>query len=39
MSQKGQIGIALDTPWVVPLSNSVSDQEAANRALASIYGW
>ncbi|KAH7544833.1 hypothetical protein FEM48_Zijuj01G0028100 [Ziziphus jujuba var. spinosa] len=39
MSQNGQIGIALDTPWVVPLSHSVSDQEAANRALASIYGW
>ncbi|PON65504.1 Glycoside hydrolase [Parasponia andersonii] len=39
ISQKGQIGIALNVPWMVPLSQSVADQDAANRALNFMYGW
>ncbi|POO00099.1 Glycoside hydrolase [Trema orientale] len=39
ISQKGQIGIALNVPWMVPLSLSVADQDAANRALNFMYGW
>ncbi|KAI4333181.1 hypothetical protein L6164_018019 [Bauhinia variegata] len=39
VSQKGQIGITLNAPWVVPLSQSEADKRAASRALAFIYGW
>ncbi|XP_024021043.1 beta-glucosidase 16 isoform X2 [Morus notabilis] len=38
-TQKGQIGIALNVPWVVPLSQSIADQEASNRALVFTYDW
>ncbi|KAL3516576.1 hypothetical protein ACH5RR_023478 [Cinchona calisaya] len=38
-SQKGQIGIVLVTNWMIPLSNSTADVEAAKRALDFFYGW
>ncbi|EXB59952.1 Isoflavonoid 7-O-beta-apiosyl-glucoside beta-glycosidase [Morus notabilis] len=38
-TQKCQIGIALNVPWVVPLSQSIADQEASNRALVFTYDW
>ncbi|XP_061356886.1 beta-glucosidase 12-like [Gastrolobium bilobum] len=37
--QKAQIGITLNSPWVVPLSQSKADIEAASRALAFLYDW
>ncbi|XP_027344125.1 beta-glucosidase 12-like [Abrus precatorius] len=39
ISQKGQIGIALNAPWFVPLSQSKVDKDAASRALAFMYEW
>lgn len=38
-SQKGEIGIALNSPWIVPLTQSTADNDAASRALAFTYGW
>ncbi|KAJ7982161.1 Beta-glucosidase [Quillaja saponaria] len=38
-SQKGQIGIALNSPWIIPLSKSKAHKNAASRALAFIYDW
>ncbi|KAK3042438.1 hypothetical protein RJ639_000162 [Escallonia herrerae] len=36
----GQIGISLNTEWMVPYDEtSEKDQEAADRALAFMYGW
>ncbi|XP_061345443.1 beta-glucosidase 13-like [Gastrolobium bilobum] len=37
--QKGQIGITLNSPWVMPLSQSKADIEAASRALVFLYDW
>ncbi|KAJ3659573.1 hypothetical protein Zmor_011256 [Zophobas morio] len=37
--QQGYVGIAPDTYWYEPASGSVSDQEAAERALQFTYGW
>ncbi|KAK4397543.1 Beta-glucosidase 12 [Sesamum angolense] len=37
--QKGEIGIALVTHWIVPYSSSKLDIQAAQRALDFIYGW
>ncbi|KAK7323952.1 hypothetical protein VNO77_27456 [Canavalia gladiata] len=37
--QKGQIGIALNAPWIVPLFQSETDKDAASRALAFLYDW
>ncbi|KAF7824486.1 beta-glucosidase 17 isoform X3 [Senna tora] len=37
ISQKGQIGITLNTGWVMPLSQSNADMEAAARSLAFMY--
>uniref|UniRef100_A0A2N9H0B6 Beta-glucosidase n=1 Tax=Fagus sylvatica TaxID=28930 RepID=A0A2N9H0B6_FAGSY len=39
ISQKGQIGIALNSPWIVPFSQSTADNDAASRALAFTYDW
>ena len=39
MSQNGQIGLALNTPWILPYHDIPADQDAANRALAFSYGW
>ncbi|WJX31023.1 beta-glucosidase [Trifolium repens] len=39
ISQKGQIGISLNAPWFVPLSESKSDKEAAFQAIAFMYDW
>ncbi|XP_057452176.1 beta-glucosidase 13-like [Lotus japonicus] len=39
ISQKGQIGITLNSAWVVPLSQSKDDIEAASRGLAFMYDW
>jgi beta-glucosidase len=39
ISQKGQIGISLNAPWFVPLSQSKSDKEAAFQAIAFMYDW
>ncbi|WCJ19002.1 beta glucosidase 16 [Euphorbia peplus] len=38
-SQKGEIGITLNSNWIVPLSNSSTDISAASRALAFQYDW
>ncbi|KAE9459849.1 hypothetical protein C3L33_08251, partial [Rhododendron williamsianum] len=38
-SQKGQIGISLASPWILPYSNSKLNEEAAQRALDFSYGW
>ncbi|KAM0972561.1 hypothetical protein ACFX2I_020201 [Malus domestica] len=38
-SQKGVIGIALNSGWSVPLSDSMEDKGAAMRALDFSYGW
>ncbi|KAJ1409724.1 Glycosyl hydrolases family 1, N-terminal conserved site [Sesbania bispinosa] len=37
--QKGQIGVTLNSPWIMPLSESKADIDAASRALAFLYGW
>ncbi|KAK7243528.1 hypothetical protein RIF29_38327 [Crotalaria pallida] len=37
--QKGQIGITLNAPWVVPLSKSKADKDAASRALVFSFDW
>ncbi|KAK4591739.1 hypothetical protein RGQ29_016253 [Quercus rubra] len=39
MSQKGQIGITLNSPWILPFSPSTEDNDAASRALAFMYDW
>ncbi|KAM3686287.1 hypothetical protein ACJW31_11G187100 [Castanea mollissima] len=39
MSQKGQIGITLNSPWILPFSQSTEDNDAASRALAFMYDW
>ncbi|XP_029127119.1 cyanogenic beta-glucosidase isoform X3 [Cajanus cajan] len=38
-SQKGLIGITLDTDWFLPASEKKSDQEAARRALDFSFAW
>ncbi|KAK4285544.1 hypothetical protein QN277_002231 [Acacia crassicarpa] len=37
--QKGQIGITLNADWVMPLTPSKADKEAAARSLAFSYDW
>ncbi|KAK7314302.1 hypothetical protein VNO77_39518 [Canavalia gladiata] len=37
ISQKGQIGITLNSPWVMPLSQSKANINAASRALSFLY--
>nr|AAF04007.1 dalcochinin 8'-O-beta-glucoside beta-glucosidase precursor [Dalbergia cochinchinensis] len=37
--QKGTIGISLHVVWVIPLSNSTSDQNATQRYLDFTCGW
>lgn len=37
--QKGRIGILLDFVWYEPLTNSVADQMAAQRARDFHIGW
>ncbi|KAJ1409726.1 Glycosyl hydrolases family 1, N-terminal conserved site [Sesbania bispinosa] len=39
VSQKGQIGVTLNSAWVVPLSQSKDDRDAASRGLAFMYDW
>ncbi|XP_061361382.1 beta-glucosidase 12-like [Gastrolobium bilobum] len=38
-SQKGSIGIALNSHWFLPFSNDKSDQLASQRALDFMFGW
>ncbi|KAF7805368.1 beta-glucosidase 12-like [Senna tora] len=38
-SQKGEIGIALASNWIVPFSDSQLDYEAAERSREFMYGW
>ncbi|XP_054815058.1 beta-glucosidase 12-like isoform X2 [Prosopis cineraria] len=38
-SQKGVIGITLNSDWLVPFSNSKSDCDAADRAIDFMFGW
>ncbi|KAI4331927.1 hypothetical protein L6164_016873 [Bauhinia variegata] len=38
-SQKGLIGITLNSNWYVPVSDKKPDQDAAQRALDFNYGW
>ena len=37
--QKGWIGIALQSYWFEPLSNSKSDERAAERSIDFMLGW
>ncbi|ONH92263.1 hypothetical protein PRUPE_8G165700 [Prunus persica] len=39
VSQKGSIGITLNTDWFVPVSDEKKDKDAASRALDFSYGW
>ncbi|XP_021905430.1 beta-glucosidase 12-like isoform X1 [Carica papaya] len=38
-SQKGQIGITLNSPWTIPYSESYADRFAASRAMAFTLDW
>lgn len=38
-SQKGEIGIAIITYWMLPYSNAKQDRDAASRALDFMFGW
>ncbi|KAK2440347.1 Beta-glucosidase 12 [Trifolium repens] len=38
-TQKGLIGITLVANWFLPLTDSKSDQKAAERAIDFMYGW
>jgi beta-glucosidase len=38
-SQKGLIGITINSDWFVPVSNDKSDRDAAQRALDFMFGW
>ncbi|WVZ04054.1 hypothetical protein V8G54_024860 [Vigna mungo] len=38
-SQKGLIGITLNSDWYVPVSKQKSDRDAARRGLDFIFGW
>ncbi|KAL4327022.1 hypothetical protein AHAS_Ahas13G0058500 [Arachis hypogaea] len=38
-SQKGLIGITLNSNWFIPFSNKTIDEEAAQRALDFQFGW
>ncbi|XLR35559.1 hypothetical protein S83_063459 [Arachis hypogaea] len=38
-SQKGEIGIALSVPWIMPLSPSKADVDAVSRVLAFFDEW
>ncbi|XP_073226524.1 cyanogenic beta-glucosidase-like [Cicer arietinum] len=38
-SQNGEISITLVANWYLPLSDSKSDQKAAQRAIDFMYGW
>ncbi|KAL9296520.1 hypothetical protein ACSQ67_022416 [Phaseolus vulgaris] len=39
VSQKGLIGITLVANWMVPFSDTKSDQKAAERSIEFMYGW
>lgn len=38
-SQKGIIGITLNTDWFLPASEKITDRDAARRALDFRFGW
>ena len=38
-SQKGLVGITLNSDWYVPVSKEKSDQDAARRGLDFMFGW
>ena len=38
-SQKGLIGITLNSDWFVAVSEEKSDRDAARRALDFMFGW
>ncbi|XP_043692665.1 beta-glucosidase 13-like [Telopea speciosissima] len=38
-SQKGKIGITLNSHWTVPFTDNNSDVDAAQRSLDFVYGW
>ncbi|KAG9443540.1 hypothetical protein H6P81_014880 [Aristolochia fimbriata] len=39
VSQKGTIGITLNSNWIIPHSDSKADQDAAQRGLDFNFGW
>ncbi|KAJ7982164.1 Beta-glucosidase [Quillaja saponaria] len=39
ISQKGEIGISLNSLWIIPLTKSKADKDAASRALDFTLGW
>ena len=38
-TQKGKIGITLNTDWIIPHSDSKADKDATQRAFDFTYGW
>lgn len=38
-SQNGQIGLSLNTAWIVPYHDTPAGRAAANRTLAFTFGW
>lgn len=38
-TQKGEIGITLNSMWYEPYSKSHHDKEAANSAIEFMFGW
>lgn len=38
-SQKGLIGVTINTEWFVPATQAKSDVDAARRALDFMFGW
>lgn len=38
-SQKGLLGITLNSDWFVPVSKEKADRDAAQRALDFMFGW
>lgn len=37
--QKGKIGIAIISNWMIPYEDSKEDKHATKRALDFMYGW
>jgi len=38
-SQKGLLGITLNSDWFLPASDDITDRDAASRALDFRFGW
>lgn len=38
-TQKGEVGITLVSHWMTPITNSVQNEQTAERALKFMFGW